>query len=152
MRHQRDSWTLALSGTRDMAWFCGCLSSMSELKNRVCGDFTAEPLCSLRRTEEPTWRNSCLRLRPRSVLGSFGVVLMSYKVNFHVVRQLCRIQCVYLFCLPAVLIKIPYSALISVWTPLFCSNSAWYPKKFSGLRSVFVFANTEGSLGPTPKN
>ena len=26
-----------------------------------------------------------LRLRPRSVFGSFGVVLMSCKVNFHVV-------------------------------------------------------------------
>ena len=31
--------------------------------------------------------NSCLRLRPRSVLGSFGVVLLSCKVNFHVVRS-----------------------------------------------------------------
>ena len=33
----------------------------------------------------PKGRNSCLRLRPRSVFGSFGVVLMSCKVNFHVV-------------------------------------------------------------------
>ena len=32
-------------------------------------------------------RNRCLRLRPRSVFGSFTVVLMSYKVNFHVVRS-----------------------------------------------------------------
>ena len=34
--------------------------------------------------------NSCLRLRPwrpRSVLGSFGVVLLSCKVNFNVVRS-----------------------------------------------------------------
>ena len=30
---------------------------------------------------------SCRRLQPRSVLGSFGVVLMSCKVNFHVVRS-----------------------------------------------------------------
>ena len=31
VRHQRDTWTLALSGTRDMAWFCECLSSILEL-------------------------------------------------------------------------------------------------------------------------
>ena len=30
---------------------------------------------------------SCRRLQPRSVLGSFGVVLMSCKVNFYVVRS-----------------------------------------------------------------
>ena len=30
--------------------------------------------------------NSCRRLRPLSVLGSFGVVLMSFKVNFHLIR------------------------------------------------------------------
>ena len=33
------------------------------------------------------WRKSCRRLQPRSVLGSFGVVLMSCKVYFHVVRS-----------------------------------------------------------------
>ena len=32
-------------------------------------------------------RNRCLWLRPRSVFGPFGVVLMSCKVNFHVVRS-----------------------------------------------------------------
>ena len=49
------------------------------------GDFTAEPLCSLRLIDEPQkWRNRCLRLRPRSLLG---VMLMSCKVNFHVVRS-----------------------------------------------------------------
>ena len=32
-------------------------------------------------------RNSCLWLQSRSVLSSFGVVLMSCKVNFHVVRS-----------------------------------------------------------------
>ena len=31
VRHQRDTWTLALSGTSDMAWFCECLSSILEL-------------------------------------------------------------------------------------------------------------------------
>ena len=29
---------------------------------------------------------SCLRLQPRSFLGSIGVLLMSWKVNFQVVR------------------------------------------------------------------
>ena len=42
-------------------------------------------------------RNSCLWLQSRSVLSSFGVVLMSCKVNFHVVRSVvqysaCRIK------------------------------------------------------------
>ena len=46
----------------------------------------AEPLCSLRRTDEPQKRaSSCLLLRPHSVFGSFGVVLMSCKVSFRVV-------------------------------------------------------------------
>ena len=38
-------------------------------KTDLCGNFTPEPLCLLRRTDErPKGRNSCLRLRPRSVL------------------------------------------------------------------------------------
>ena len=43
----------------------------------------------MRRTDaEPQeWRNSCPQLQPRSVLGSFGVVLMPCKVNFHLVRS-----------------------------------------------------------------
>ena len=54
----------------------------------MCGNFTAEPLRSLRRTDEPPkGRNSCLRLRPHSVFSFFGVMLMSCKVNFHVVRS-----------------------------------------------------------------
>ena len=45
----------------------------------------------LRRTDEPQeWRNGRLRLEPRCVLGSFGVVLMSCKVNFHVVPSALR--------------------------------------------------------------
>ena len=32
-------------------------------------------------------RNSCLWLQSHSVLSSFGVVLMSFRVNFHVVRS-----------------------------------------------------------------
>ena len=42
----------------------------------------------LRHTDEPQRRrNSCLWLQSRSVLSSFGVVLMSCRVNFHVVRS-----------------------------------------------------------------
>ena len=45
----------------------------------------------LRRTDEQQeWRNGRLRLEPRCVLGSFGVVLMSCKVNFHVVPSALR--------------------------------------------------------------
>ena len=45
--------------------------------------------------------DSCLSLQSRSVLGSFGVVLMSSKVNFHVVRSAllypaCRIKYIYI--------------------------------------------------------
>ena len=54
----------------------------------MCGNFTAEPLRSLRRTDEPPkGRNSCLRLQPHSVFSFFGVVLMSCKVYFHVVQS-----------------------------------------------------------------
>ena len=55
----------------------------------------------LRHTDEPQrGRNSCLWLQSRSVLSSFGVVLMSRRVNFHVVRSAlqnsaCRILYVY---------------------------------------------------------
>ena len=46
----------------------------------------------LRHTDEPQrGRNSCLWLQSRSVLSSFGVVLMSCRVNFHVVRS--ALQC-----------------------------------------------------------
>ena len=42
----------------------------------------------LRHTDEPQrGRNSCLWLQSRSVLSSFGVVLMSCRVNFHVVQS-----------------------------------------------------------------
>ena len=62
--------------------------ALAGLLNSVSENFKAEPLCLLRRTDEPQkWRNSCLRLRPHYVLGSFGDVLMSCKVHFHVVRS-----------------------------------------------------------------
>ena len=49
-----------------------------------------------------------------------------------------------------VLVKIAYSVQNSARTPLFCSNSARYPKTFSAPRAVFIFANIEGNLGLTP--
>ena len=40
----------------------------------------------VRGTDKPQkWRNSCLRLQPRSVLVSIGGVLMSCKVYFRVI-------------------------------------------------------------------
>ena len=49
-------------------------------QSEVSGYFSAELLCSLRHNDGPQeWRNSCLWLQPRAVLGSFFVVLM----NFH---------------------------------------------------------------------
>ena len=51
-----------------------------------------------RPAEEPQkGRNSCLRLAPRSVFGSFSVVLMSSKANFHVVRSALQNYSVYIF-------------------------------------------------------
>ena len=45
-------------------------------------------LLLLRYTDEPQrGRNSSLWLQSRSVLSSFGVVLMSCRVNFHVVQS-----------------------------------------------------------------
>ena len=56
------------------------------------GYFPSEPdLWLLRHTDEPQrGRNSCLWLQSRSVLGSFGVVLMSCRVNFS--RSTIRMQ------------------------------------------------------------
>ena len=60
----------------------------------------------LRHTDEPQkGRNSCQWLQSRSVLSSFGVLLMSCRVNFHVVRSAlqysaCTILYVYNFLYP----------------------------------------------------
>ena len=58
------------------------------MKNIECADiFHQSFLWLLCHTEEPLrGRNSCLWLQFRSVLSSVGVVLMSCRVNFHVVR------------------------------------------------------------------
>ena len=75
--------TCLLGGRRHVAWrdSVGVESSRLKLKSE-CADFSV----LLRHSDEPQrGRNS--RLQSRSVLSSFGVVLMSCKVNCHVVRS-----------------------------------------------------------------
>ena len=61
---------------------------MSGLKSERAVYFSADLLCLLHPPDKPQqWRNSCRRLQPRFVLGSFGVVLMSCKVCFHGIRS-----------------------------------------------------------------
>ena len=64
-------------------------SSGSGLKSECADIFSSEPdLWLLRHTDEPqSGRNSSLWLQSRSVLSSFGVVLTTCRVNFHVVRS-----------------------------------------------------------------
>ena len=83
--------TLGLSPhRRQVVWrdSVGVESSGSGLKIRVRGYFASELSLLLRYTDEPQkGRNSCLWLQSRSVLSSFGVLLMSCRVKFHVVRS-----------------------------------------------------------------
>ena len=66
----------------------GVESSRSGLKSECADIFHQSYLLLLRHTDEPQrGRNSCLWLQSRSVLSSFGVVLMSCRVNFYVVRS-----------------------------------------------------------------
>ena len=67
-------------------------SSRSGLKSECADIFHQSFLWLLRHTEDPQkGRNSCVWLQSRSVLSSFGVVLMSWRVNFHLVRS--ALQC-----------------------------------------------------------
>ena len=83
----------------------GVESSGSGLKIIVRGYFASEFSLLLRHTDEPQkGRNSCLWLQTRYVLSSFGVLLMSCRVNFHVVRSAlqysaCRIICLLSLCI-----------------------------------------------------
>ena len=52
--------------------------------------------------------------------------------------------------MPTVLVKISYSVQNSARTPLFCSNSARYPKKFSAPRAVFIFRKYRREPGRNP--
>ena len=66
----------------------GVESSRSGLKSECADIFQQSYIWLLRHTDEPQrGQNSCLWLQSRSVLSSFGVVLMSCRVNFHVVRS-----------------------------------------------------------------
>ena len=70
--------------------FHNSMESHGGISHGECADnFSSEPdLWLLRHTDEPQrGRNSCLWLQYRSVLSSFGVVLMSCRVNFYVVRS-----------------------------------------------------------------
>ena len=104
-RHQLDAWTLA---PPEDTWYGvnpWVLRVLGQGLKSECADiFHQSFLWLLRHTDEPQkGRNSCLWLQSRSVLSSFGVVLMSYRVNFHVVRSAlqhsaCRICLHYYFC------------------------------------------------------
>ena len=66
----------------------GVKSSRSGLKSECADIFHQSFLWLLRHTHGlQRGRNSCLWLQSLSVLSSFGVVLMSYRVNFQVVRS-----------------------------------------------------------------
>ena len=77
---------------------------------------SSEPdLWLLQHTDEPQrGRNSCLWLQSRSVLSSFGVVLMSWRVNFHVVRSALQYSMV--FCLQNLIFLFPGAHQIW-WAP-----------------------------------
>ena len=84
---------------RHVAWrdSVGVESSRLRLKSECSNIFHQSFLWLLRHTDEPQrGRNSCLWLQTRSFLSSFGVVLMSCRVNFHVVRSALQ-YCI--FCL-----------------------------------------------------
>ena len=72
------------------------------LKSECADIFHQSFLCLLRHTDSPQeGRSSCLWLQSSSGWSPFGVVLMSCRVNFHVVRSAlqysaCRIQYVYI--------------------------------------------------------
>ena len=80
----------------------GVESSGSGLKTIVRGYFASE-FSLLRHTDEPQkGRNSCLWLQTRYVLSSFGVLLMSCRVKFHVVRSALQYSACRIICLPLV--------------------------------------------------
>ena len=75
---------------RHVAWrdSVGVESSRLGLKSKYADIFRQSFRWLLCHTDEPQrGRNSCLWLQSRTVLISFGVVLMSCRVNFHVVRS-----------------------------------------------------------------
>ena len=91
-----DSWPPEDTWYGVILWVLRVLSQSLNQSARI---FFTRAFWLLRHTDEPQrGRNSCLWLQSRSVLSSFGVVLMSCRVNFHVVRSAlqysaCRILC-----------------------------------------------------------
>ena len=98
----------------------GVESSRSVLKSECADIFHQSFLWLLRHTDEPQrGRDSCLWLQSRSVLSSFGVVLMSCRVNFHVVRTALQ-SCIiiiryYYFHLSLTLTSSTITVILPVW-------------------------------------
>ena len=100
----------------------GVESSGSGLKIIVRGYFASE-FSLLRHTDEPQKeRNSCLWLQTRYVLSSFGVLLMSCRVKFHVVRSALQYSACRIICL----LKVPISP------PRTSSEVRWLDAVFQG--------------------
>ena len=83
-----DTWDSCLPGD---TWYCVILWVLRVLGQSLKSErifFIRVFLWLLHNTDKPQkGRNGCLWLQSRSVLSSFGVVLMSCRVNFHVVRS-----------------------------------------------------------------
>ena len=78
----------ALVQNADQILILWVLRVLGQSLNQSARIFCTRAFWLLRHTDEPQReRNSCLWLQSRSVLSSFGVVLMSCRVNFHVVRS-----------------------------------------------------------------
>ena len=80
-----------------------------------------------------------------SLLARTRLYYLARPTKTAMLRRLVRLLN-WLILMPAVLLKMAYSAQNSARTPLFCSVS----EKISAPRAVFIFANIEGNLGLTP--
>ena len=120
-------------------WTIMAMHGASLPRRRSCAGILQQSLS----TDEPRkGRNSYLRLRPRSAFGSFGVVLMSCKVNFHIVRSALQIS----VCLPTN----PTSGAGTRDEPLRTSSSTSFPG-FSPTRGAGVCEFASLSTANDPK-
>ena len=112
-------------------------SSGSELKSE-CADmriFCTRAFWLLRHTDEPQrGRNSCLWLQSRSVLSSFGVVLMSCRVNIIAVFCLQNLICLLFIFADQVFIDPTFSGIF-VCGPL-QSFVAWSQVSWKRARAI----------------
>ena len=117
--HSKNSTPQVFSAGKSGVWglsFWTVMHGASLPRRRSCAGILQQSLS----TDEPQkGRNSCLRLRPRSVFCSFGVVLMCCKVNFHIVRSALQIS----VCLPTN----PTSGAGTRHEPLGTSSSTSFP-------------------------